>query len=98
MDASIALGIEDAHVSTNSINVFPNPTNSDISVSIALKNDEDLRFDIYDVTGRNVFSKKEHVVTGNTTERFHLDNLSQGIYILNIQGATIHFSDKIVKK
>jgi choice-of-anchor B domain-containing protein len=98
LDASIALGIEDAQVSANNISVYPNPTNSDISVSIALKTDEDLRFDICDVTGRNVFTKKEHIVAGNTTERFHMDQLSQGIYLLNIQGSTIHFSEKIVKK
>ncbi|MBA3972038.1 MAG: choice-of-anchor B family protein [Bacteroidetes bacterium] len=97
-DASVALGVHENTVTTNSVSVFPNPASNFLSVSLKLKNAETLKFSIYDITGRKVFDKEESIGAGNTVKAFPVLQFSDGVYILKIEGTDIHYTEKIIKQ
>jgi choice-of-anchor B domain-containing protein len=98
LDASVALGVQEAQITDEHISVFPNPASDYVSVSIALKTSDDVKISLYDITGRILFSEEEHIAAGNTTERIQMTAFSAGTYILRIDGDNIHFSEKILRK
>lgn len=85
-----ALSLQDE--SLKNLKVYPNPATS--SVNISLVNEiKNATTTIYDINGRQVYSKKSDlkgIVTINTS------NLSTGIYILKINNQQISFSKKLV--
>ena len=73
-ESAIILGVEDFKIVNNNIKVFPNPTSGKItieSLKSTIKNVE-----IYSVIGSKVFSTQEN--------RFNIDNLSTGVYVLRM--------------
>lgn len=96
LDATLALGIPESNVTVNNIGVYPNPANANLSVSLILKNNAALIFEIFDVTGRKILSEEENINAGNNLKSMNLSHLSIGIYILKITGQDIHYSEKIV--
>lgn len=97
-DASVALGIHENTIIGNSISIYPNPANNFVSVSLKLKNAETLKFQIYDIRGRKIIEKEENIGAGSTLKALPVHHLSDGIYILKIEGNDIHYSQKIVKQ
>jgi len=96
LDASLALGIQDVSVTANTIGVYPNPASSNLTVSLSLKNNSELIFEIFDVTGRKITSENANVSSGNSLKMIDLTKLSIGVYVLKISGIDIHYSEKIV--
>ncbi len=77
--------------------VFPNPFVSRFSVEWNFSENLSLTFEIYNLDGRRIFSKKQ-----NATDKYleiFLSNLKPSIYILRISDPTRNFSEshKIVK-
>jgi choice-of-anchor B domain-containing protein len=97
-DANVALGIHENTITDNSISVYPNPANNFISVSVKLKNAETLKFSIYDIRGRKIMEKEENIGAGSTVKALPVQVLSEGMYVLKIEGTDIHYSQKIVKQ
>jgi hypothetical protein len=98
LNANIALGVNENTISENNITVFPNPTSNNVSIAIKLTQSEDLVFEMYDITGKKIFSKKENIGAGNTTKSVHLEQYTSGMYILKITGKDINYSQKVIKK
>ena len=98
LDASVALGIQENTITENSISVYPNPANNFVSVSLKLKNAETLKFAIYDIRGRKIIEREENIGAGLTVKALPVVQLSEGIYILKIEGNDIHYSQKIIKQ
>jgi hypothetical protein len=72
--------------------VYPNPATTLISISL-INEVKNATTAIYDINGREVYSKKSDlkgIVTINT------ENLSAGIYILKINNEVISYSQKII--
>lgn len=98
LNANLALGVNENTISENNITVFPNPTSNNVSIAIKLTQSEDLVFEMYDITGKKIFSKKENIGAGNTTKSVHLEQYTSGMYILKITGKDINYSQKVIKK
>lgn len=98
LDATIALGVNDKFNKENSFVVYPNPTNSNMFLMLNLKQNKELVFEIYDVTGKLISSEKQNQNAGNTTKLIETTNLDVGIYFLKITGNKINFSQKIIKQ
>lgn len=97
LDATFALGVNENTFTENNISVFPNPTNNNVSITIKLLQTEDLLFELFDITGKKLFSKKENIGAGNTTKSIHLEQYTSGMYILKITGKDINYSQKVIK-
>lgn len=76
-------GIEDMD-GLNSLNIFPNPANEMINISMDLNETKDTRIELIDATGRLVFSKNLNSIVGSRNETIDVSSLSKGVYSLNI--------------
>ncbi|HEY0030406.1 MAG TPA: choice-of-anchor B family protein [Bacteroidia bacterium] len=98
LDANLALGVHENNITANSISMFPNPAGNYISVSVKLSSSEEFTFEVFDISGRKVYSKQEMVFAGNTVKAIPLSQFSNGIYVLKVNGKDIHFSEKFIKQ
>lgn len=74
------------------IKVYPNPSNG--IVNIAIDNYiGDIRVEVYDINGRKVFSNAGDYMKVNTV---NLQEFQRGIYILNVKGEALSYSQKII--
>lgn len=82
----------------DAINVYPNPAANNISVNIATNKDIKAVVSIIDMLGRNVNIQKDAVLNaGNNTISFDVNNLSKGIYFINIATEDGTMQAKFVK-
>ncbi len=73
----------------NTLNVFPNPANKQLFIDA--NTTDKLTVDLYDFTGKQVFSKST-----NDKSVIELSDLTKGIYILNIKTVDHIITKKIV--
>lgn len=73
-------------IPVNEINVYPNPASSYTIVDFRLSEPSSMRFSVYDIHGRTIFSlpKKEYPA-GMQLFVIPLDKVSMGVYILEMQ-------------
>jgi hypothetical protein len=71
--------------------IYPNPTNGLLNINIANYVGE-LQIKVYDINGREVFNENHF----NNSNVINLGKLSNGIYILKLQGENINYSEKII--
>ncbi len=77
------------------INVFPNPANDYINVSIDLKNAEKLTINVVTTTGKLIFIKETALIKSNKTI-LNTSNWTSGIYFIRIQGRSGQTTKRIV--
>ncbi len=79
------------------LNVFPNPSNGNISLSFAPGEQNNLMINISDLKGNIVYSETNIQYTGEDKTELDLTNIPKGIYFLNIStGGRIVNSQKVV--
>ncbi|POR20748.1 hypothetical protein BWK58_13605 [Flavobacterium columnare] len=74
--------------------IFPNPSNG--KFAITLSTDQEVKIQIYDLGGRNVFEKKYEVNGSEFNNEIDLSNISSGVYILNIESKNKKESRRII--
>ena len=82
----------------NEINIFPNPTNENVSLNFLLKNQEDLSIQLTDIRGRKVMNEIATTPSGVSSRLLSTEQLARGVYVLKITGKEINFLQKIVKQ
>jgi len=76
------------------LSVYPNPTNSFLSIEVKTDKQRDLLLSLFDINGRLIFQKK---MTGNK-QTIKMQNYKPGTYILKITEANKEIKTyKIVK-
>ncbi len=82
------------------VNCFPNPFSQDLTLVLQLPVRTDVRINVSDATGRQVFSEfLQDVPEGNSVHYLRsLDKLESGLYIVNLQSAVINTKLSIIKK
>jgi hypothetical protein len=99
LDAHIALGInESLQTNNNSAFIYPNPTSENISVSIHLTDNDEIVFELVDLSGRSILSSRERMSSGNHSKIIKLSELASGIYILKITSKELNYTQKVIKK
>ena len=80
------------NVLNKGIKVYPNPSNG--IVNIAIDNYVgDITVEVYDINGRKVFSNAGDYLKVNT---INLQGFQKGLYILNVKGESLSYSEKII--
>jgi len=74
---------------SNSINIYPNPTNGEITVSIGNKEIQDFSIMVTDIQGKTVINTKKQ------KNKLMLD-LPNGIYLLKITNNEISYKNKLI--
>ncbi|EDP97115.1 M4 family metallopeptidase [Kordia algicida OT-1] len=85
------LSVED-FANNNAFSVYPNPSNGSFKIQAA-RNLGDVTVNIFDINGRNLYSKDVNL---SGTVNFDLDNLQSGLYILRVAGEDFVKSTKII--
>lgn len=76
----LSTGLNELNLSEAGIQVFPNPTNDIITISIIQKKHEVFVIELSDVTGQKVIQKEMR----SDSEELDLTNYASGIYLLRI--------------
>lgn len=99
LDATIALGIAD-YKKANSISlaVFPNPATDQASMRYTLNSAELITYEVFDVTGKRIFSSRKPEPAGIVQEAIPISTLSKGIYSIKISGKGIYGATKFIKE
>jgi hypothetical protein len=89
------VGIEELFLN-GEVKVFPNPADQQLNVSFNALQNVDLNIYLADVSGRIVKVQNYASHQGENSLTFDLDNVSNGIYFLNIQGEQSSLRYKVV--
>lgn len=68
----------------NNLTLFPNPVNSELTLSIGATSGAMVEIRIVNVQGKTVCIRKEHILPGNNQITMQLSDLPQGLYICRI--------------
>tara|TARA_B110000438_G_scaffold187052_1_gene178719 strand:+ start:239 stop:550 length:312 start_codon:yes stop_codon:yes gene_type:complete len=64
--------------------VYPNPTNSDITIEFEFFNTSEIKIGVYNTLGQEIFNKEISSFSGKFKEKINLGDYSEGVYIINI--------------
>ena len=94
------VGIVSLPANAPSINLYPNPASNEVNIAFNLPNAGKLAFRLFDMAGRELNGYVKPTQAGQQTEVINLDNVSQGLYMLNIifDGADKTKSFSVVKR
>ena len=78
------------------VSVYPNPNTGEFYISFD-NFEGDVSIELTDVTGKLIYSDKRAVQTNQVIE-VNIDNVSSGMYFINLRGENSTFSTRLVKK
>jgi hypothetical protein len=76
------------------MNLFPNPTENELNISIESPVSANLDLMVYDMTGRTVITEQIVAVKGMNMMSINVQNLENGLYILSVGGIKQSFVKK----
>ena len=91
-NASDGLSVDGNNFSQN-FNVFPNPTNNELNVSV--RNIKNASYSLYSLVGQQI---KSGTLNEQGLNKIGLSSISNGIYLISIESDGQSFTQKIVKK
>jgi hypothetical protein len=90
--------VNDPIVGLEALNVYPNPFQSDVLLSFELENALEMKIELYDITGREVYNDFHDLSSGyHTIQVDNLDNLSGGMYLLRMRSGNNQIIRKLIK-
>ncbi|HXC04689.1 MAG TPA: T9SS type A sorting domain-containing protein [Bacteroidia bacterium] len=93
--ATIILGIEELENVTN-LNIYPNPNNGDATIAFELKQDEQVKVDIFNSMGQLIrSSNRGNLAAGSHQMNLEGQDLSNGMYFVNITAGGHTVSRKV---
>ncbi|MFH0867540.1 MAG: choice-of-anchor J domain-containing protein [Bacteroidota bacterium] len=97
INLSSTVSIDEQDASLSNVTVYPNPASGNTAVVFTLSGDERVSISVKNLLGQNVISYDEKTYSAGTyTEYVSTDNLSQGVYYLNIIASGQKHVQKIV--
>ena len=90
--ASLMLASNETKLEAKSINVYPNPANESITISLS-NLEKGARFEMYDITGK-LCLKSQLVKEQNQID---ISKLEEGLYLLKINNGITNYSKKVIK-
>jgi len=80
------------------VQIFPNPTNGNSTLTYSIQQKENVRFEIYDVTGKLIYTEnKPEQNAGEYSVVVPMEKLSDGIYFCRFTAGQITNTMRIVK-
>ena len=77
---------------------YPNPFNPSTQFSLVVATEQQVRLDVYDVSGRHIQTMHEGMLSANVQHafRFEADDLPGGLYVIRAVGETFSDSHKVM--
>ncbi|PTT28510.1 hypothetical protein DBR28_16945, partial [Chryseobacterium sp. HMWF028] len=97
--ATNTLAVDDIKTNNNDFIVYPNPLKNGQKLVINIKNSrENLKAELYDMTGKSFISAKGSLREINKEINDKLQDLKTGIYLISINDGTNTYQSKIIKE
>ncbi len=90
------LGIANQVLNNNQISLYPNPCKGKLNVDIVSTQSTDVNLRLANILGQDVITEKVSLKAGSNTVALHLDDLTNGIYVLKIQTGSQTITRKVV--
>ena len=87
-------GIEEAF-DASSVNIYPNPSNGKLHISIDGQENEEITIRVMDMIGQVQLEEKAMFSSANSSRALDLSNLANGMYIVNLTKGDQSYSHKI---
>ena len=85
--------------SNSKLNIYPNPTNTNTTVSFSLTNKSNVTINVTDLAGKVVYTNALGTVNGAQNVTVNTENLTSGVYMVNVSiNGTVSTEKLIVKK
>jgi hypothetical protein len=84
------VGVKPVILAGSDIKLIPNPNNGQFTIkgSLAVTTDEEVSLEVTNVIGQVVYTSKVMVHNGEINERIQLNNLANGMYMLNLRSVS----------
>ena len=80
------------------LSLFPNPVSDVLTLNFNAPNSGNVQINIYDAIGRQLFSLTDQIIiTGDNEMELNINQLDQGIFIIEVIGSDFSVSKKFVK-
>jgi hypothetical protein len=80
----------------NGIEIYPNPASSNVVIAVNVKEEAQMKIEIYSLVGQLVKSIQTNAVIGDNTVNANLNNLTPGIYMVKVQAGNTTSTKKLV--
>ncbi|WP_339624985.1 S8 family serine peptidase [uncultured Winogradskyella sp.] len=80
----------------NSLLLFPNPSKGEFTINFDSHSNEDIKIEVYDLSGRQVYNKIYSNNSSKFNERIVLNNVQTGVYIAKISEGNRFTSQKLI--
>jgi hypothetical protein len=84
------------NIAEEKITISPNPSNGNFTLNIDTELIGEVEFNVLDINGKKVFTQKALINSTNYATNFKLNELSKGVYILNIKSNAREINKKII--
>jgi hypothetical protein len=81
---------------TNELLIFPNPTNSSLTISFQSSEKQTVELRIYNTLGKQVYFSKEEIAGGKFEKEINVERFSNGIYFLQVRMKDGVVSKKVI--
>lgn len=78
------------------MSIYPNPSNGNVTMLIDYPQKDELTIEVLNLSGKMVYSETSSLSVGVNQKFLNLNNLSSGIYILNVRNERINASEKLI--
>ncbi len=76
--------------------LYPNPTSGELYIELSLDQAIELEIQLIDMLGRSQLSQQNQLAAGDQKLQLNLNNLSRGVYFLNLKADNQIISQKVV--
>lgn len=88
--------VQDATASIEDFSLYPNPSQGEFTIRFETISQENVLIKVMDIAGRTVYTNKYRNVSSDFSERVVLENVSSGIYLLQIQNGNKQTTRKLL--
>lgn len=89
--------IFESDIINSNVSVFPNPFSESTIISYNLTNNTNICLDIFDITGKNILSRKISAESENNETLLNLNSNPEGIYYYKLTAGNSLYTGKLIK-
>jgi hypothetical protein len=90
------LNVKETLINKESVQAYPNPASSLVSVEYSLMENADLTIELYDILGQKVFESQQFGTSGELNKyTIDVTGMNEGIYFLSLNAGTSRVTKKI---
>ncbi len=80
------------------VKIYPNPADNQLNISFVVKDNVDLEISLSDISGRTIMQDIYSASQGVNLVKLDINNISRGVYLLNIGDENSSLIYKVVVK